>query len=54
MKKYLLIAVLATVSSFALAAPTTTGPEVSKAQQDTVYKDYWGRGGWTRCSRCYR
>jgi hypothetical protein len=52
--KYIFIALLAATSTFSVAAPDTTGAEVVQIQQETVYKDYWGRGGWTRCSRCYR
>jgi hypothetical protein len=48
MSKFLLIVAIATLSSFAAATPTTTGAE------DAEYKNYWGRGGWTRCSGCYR
>jgi hypothetical protein len=54
MSKFLLIAVFATLSSFAMATPTITGPEVSQVQEDTEYRDDWFRGGWTRCSRCAR
>jgi hypothetical protein len=55
--KYILIALIAATATFSMvgmAGEATTGAEVVQIQQDTVYRDNWFRGGWTRCSSCAR